>query len=155
MMKTQILTAIAFVAVLAACNKKGENKKPIETAAPEATALVNSKSCYSLENAKDTVLMSLAMSANNANGELTYNLDGKDKNSGTFSGTFIGDTLFADYTFMSEGKSSVREMVFLRNGDNLTEGYGDMEERNDKACFKDPKEVSFGGGIVLTKADCK
>lgn len=155
-MKFKIFTSALLVMAVIGCSKKEDNKKPIETAAPEAAAMVNGKACYVYTKSKDTVSLSLAMNSNNANGELIYNLEGKDKNSGTFSGTFIGDTLYADYTFMSEGTSSVREAVFLRNGDVLTQGYGDMEEKNNKQCFKDPKKLQFSSnGIVLVKTDCK
>ncbi|RZJ30485.1 MAG: hypothetical protein EOO48_04845 [Flavobacterium sp.] len=155
-MKTQILASALALTLLISCNKKDDNKRPIDTAAPEATAMVNSKSCYQYASDKDTVSMTLAMSANNANGELIYKLAEKDRNTGTFSGTFIGDTLFADYTFDSEGTSSVREAVFLKSGDKLIEGNGEMEERSNKMCFKNPKKISFDSAtIVLVKEDCR
>lgn len=155
-MKTQILTAAFIAMAMASCNKKEENKKPIETAAPEATALVNGKTCYIYAKGRDTITMSLAMNANNANGELVYALDEKDRNEGTFSGTFIGDTLYAEYHFNSEGLSSVREAIFLRNGDILTEGHGEMEDKNNKMTFRNPKAVKFdNNSIILTKTDCE
>lgn len=150
------LFATCLLAVVFACSKKEENKKPIETAAPEATAMVNGKSCYLYAKGRDTITMSLAMNANNANGELIYRFDGKDKNEGTFSGTFIGDTLYADYSFSSEGTTSVRESIFLRTGDVLTEGHGEMEEKGGKMIFKNPRKVQFDAkSVVLAKIDCK
>ncbi len=152
----KLLTTFTLLSLIA-CNKKEETKATETTEIPaKTTAADNVKSCYESVKDKDTVSLSLVLNANNVNGVLAYNLYEKDKNDGTISGTFIGDTLYADYTFKSEGQSSVREVVFLRNGDVLTEGHGDMEEKNAKMCFKNPKKVTFdNSGIVLTKAECK
>jgi len=153
-MKTRIL-AICLAASLFACQKKEENKKPIDTAAPEAAAMVSGKSCYQYVKGGDTITMSLAMNANNANGELVYQFDGKDRNEGTFSGTFIGDTLFADYRFNSEGVQSIRETIFLRRGDVLIQGFGDMVEDGNKQSFRLPKQIRFEKELQLVKMDCK
>lgn len=153
-MKTKVIAG-CLLALSFACSKKEDNKKPIETAAPEATAMVNGKSCYEYIKGNDTVSMSLAMNANNANGELIYKLYGKDSNEGTFSGTFIGDTLYADYSFNAEGTTSVREAVFLRQNDILIQGVGEMVEKENKQVFKNPKNISFDQTIVLAKKDCQ
>jgi hypothetical protein len=155
-MRSKFFAACFAMTVLISCNKKDENKKPLETAAPEATAMLKGKSCYTYAKGMDTISMTLAMNANNANGELQFKNHQKDSSSGTFSGTFIGDTLFADYTFQSEGTTSVMEKVFLKKGNTLVAGFGDMEERNNKQCFIDPKNVTFDpNGIVLEQSDCK
>jgi hypothetical protein len=153
LMKTRI-AAICTLALLFACNKNEENKKPIDTAAPEAAAMLSGKSCYQYIKGRDTVTMFLAMNANNANGELIYKLDGKDTNEGTFSGTFIGDTLYADYSFNAEGTQSIRETVFLRQNDILIQGFGEMVENDNKQSFKDPKNIKFDQSLILAKADC-
>ncbi len=152
-MKIRILAGCLLA--LTACNKKEENKKPIDTAAPEAAAMVSGKSCYQMIKGRDTIRLSLAMNANNANGELVYALDGKDRNQGTFSGMFIGDTLFADYTFNSEGTQSVRETVFLRRNDGLIQGFGEMVENGNKQSFANPGKISFDENLVLAKTECK
>jgi hypothetical protein len=154
-MKIQILTACILLASLAGCNKKAVT--PVTPVAPEPPkeTVAAEKECYQFIKGKDTVSLTLAMNANNANGELSYNLDGKDKNTGTFSGIFIGDTLYSDYTFQSEGMTSVRETVFLRNGNTLIQGFGDMTEKDNKQIFKDGKKLKFDHSMVLTKMDCK
>ena len=148
----KMLMVLALVAV--GC-KKNENSRAIDAAAPEASALVPAKTCYAYMRNKDTITLSLSMDANNANGLLDYKLWEKDANTGTISGTFIGDTLYADYTFKSEGTTSVREVVFLREGDKLVEGYGDMEEKDGKMMFVNPKNVSFKTtALALGKVSC-
>ena len=65
-----------------------------------------------------------------------------------------GDTLMLDYTFNSEGIESERQVVILRKGNQLFEGYGDMEEKKGKLIFKDVSSLNFKGGIVFNKIDC-
>jgi hypothetical protein len=147
-----LLSGLIFTAFIA-CNKKVETPEiPMPAPPPEPA---RQKECYEFVKGKDTISLSLAMNSNNANGELTYNLFEKDKNSGTFSGVFIGDTLYADYTFKSEGMNSVRETVFVKKGNQLIQGTGEMEEKDNKQFFKNAKKLKFDGGIVLVKSDCK
>ncbi|HEY0091635.1 MAG TPA: hypothetical protein VGB43_04030, partial [Flavobacterium sp.] len=127
-MKTKTLTSALLIAVLFACNKKSETSEtetgsvPAEAAAPPVE--IAGKECYQLASKMDTMKLSLIQNANNVNGELQIKLNEKDMNSGTVSGIFIGDTLFADYTFKSEGTTSVREIVFVKKGDALIQGSG-------------------------------
>lgn len=63
---------------------------------------------------KDSIFLQLHIDNNIVNGDLEYKRFEKDRNKGTIKGMFRGDTLFADYTFMSEGVMSVREVMFLK-----------------------------------------
>ena len=112
--------------------------------------------CYLGIHKKDTVSMSLNIKGNQvSSGELSYKFFEKDKNEGTLIGEMKGDTLFADYIFMSEGVTSVRQVAFLKNENIYTEGYGDIEENSKKTFFKNTKELKFDGKIILSKVDCK
>ncbi len=73
---------------------------------------------------------------------------------GTILGKMAGDTLRANYTFMSEGKESNREVVFLRKGKIMIEAYGDVEEKEGKTVFKEPKKLYFDSATVLSEIDC-
>lgn len=155
-MKSKIFTAVLLCALLLSCNKKTETETTVvetETVDPSVDLAV--KECYQMANANDTVMLAMATNANNVNGELTYNLKEKDANKGTISGIFIGDTLFADYTFQSEGMTSVREAVFVKKGNTLVQGTGAMEEKDNKLCFKNPRALTFDSAMVLQKMDCK
>jgi hypothetical protein len=85
---------------------------------------------------------------------LTYLFFEKDKNNGTLVGQMVGDTLRANYTFMSEGKESSRDIVFLRKGKIIIEAYGDVEDKEGKTVFKDPKKLFFDSATVLSEVDC-
>jgi hypothetical protein len=112
--------------------------------------------CYSYIKDKDTATLKVMTSGNITTGELSYNLYEKDKNNGIVEGELHGDTLLAEYTFNSEGKESVRQVAFLKKGDQLLEGFGDVVEgKNGKMMFKDTSKLTFGQSIIFTKVDCQ
>lgn len=149
-MKFSFFTILA-IGILSCNNQqadenKNENQVPVtdtETAA-----------CYVYINSKDTVLLHVYMKDKVATGELTYNFYEKDKNTGTIQGELKGDTLIADYSFVSEGVSSVREVVFLKKGSELVEGHGDAEQVDNKLIFKNRSTLNFSG-ITLKTAACE
>lgn len=122
---------------------------------PEEAIAVTTEGCYSYMTNRDTVLLDMVLSGTLVRGNLTYRFFEKDGNKGHIRGTMHGDTLFADYRFSSEGIESTREIVFLKKESTLTEGYGDMEEKNGKMIFKNMGELSFVNGLILKMTDCK
>ena len=112
--------------ILPGCNgnpeKTGKNPS-IQNVAKQASVAEPTTDCYLLVNTKDTVSLKIITDKNKVSGDLLYHYFEKDRNTGTIKGEMIGDTLFGTYTFMSEGKESKREVVFLKKGDELREGY--------------------------------
>jgi hypothetical protein len=102
----------------------------------------------------DSIRLHLTNQNNAVTGELEYQLAEKDANTGMLRGQMKGDTLFAEYTFQSEGMESVREVVFLKKGDGWVEGYGEVEEKNGKMVFKSNARLQFDDKTVLTKVAC-
>jgi hypothetical protein len=156
-MKKVILLGVVYMTVFVSCKKEKETEEtPI---APEEIVVEEtvSEECYSTIIKKDTISMSLNVKGNQiASGKLSYKFFEKDKNEGTLVGEIKGDTLFAEYTFMSEGVSSIREVAFLKKGNTYVEGYGDVVDDNKgKVTFKDAKQLKFEGNIILSKVDCK
>ncbi len=149
-MKNKILLGLSATFLLSGCIKFEDKSADPNAGIKQA----ESKECYLYTTGRDSIKLSMVTNANNVNGELSFNFYQKDKSNGTLSGLFIGDTLFADYTFRSEGMKSVREMVFLRQQDKLTVASGDMEERDGKQVFKEDGNVTFEDGIELQKTEC-
>lgn len=158
-MKKIIVSGLVLMSVLVSCKK--EEEKQVETIPDASEKIVVeeqvSDECYSGSIKKDTILMNLTIKGNEVtNGKLSYKFYEKDKSEGTLVGELKGDTLIADYTFMSEGVSSVREVAFLKKGDSYIEGFGDVVDDNKgKVTFKDKKQLKFDGNVVLLKVDCK
>ena len=80
---------------------------------------------------------------------MTYDYYQKDKSKGTIKGQLKCDTLFADYTFMSEGVESVREVVFIKIANGWVEGYGEIDDKDGKVTFKDRSKITFDNNVVL------
>ena len=145
-----LLSALAFTA---GCT----TEKSEQTATSQetvATDVVDSPGCYSSVMGQDTMLLHLNTTGQEVTGNLTYNFYEKDDNQGTLRGTMHGDTLLADYTFMSEGTESVRQVAFLKKADGFVEGYGDAEDLAGKMVFKNTAALDFNSGTAFTKVPC-
>lgn len=158
-MKKILVIAIVLCTVFVSC-KKTTDTDPVEIAlkAPKEAEVKepSDDQCYASRTNNSVVEMSINVNSHQeVNGKLSYNIAGKDKNEGSLIGNMKGDTLIADYTFMSEGVSSVREVAFLQKDGTFIEGYGDVVETNGKFSFKDKKQLKFDLKNVLTKVDCK
>jgi hypothetical protein len=110
--------------------------------------------CYAAISDKDTIRLKVEVFKNVVIGSLLYQFHEKDKNQGDFEGQLRGDTLIADYKFMSEGILSTREIIFLIRDSIAIEGHGAMEDQNGKMVFKDWKGLSFDKGLILKEVLC-
>lgn len=140
---------------LFACQQRtkitGEKDKSDTT----ATIPVGEQSCYAYVKGKDTAHLTLITTGIVSTGELNYKWFEKDRNEGSIEGEMRGDTLVANYNFNSEGKTSVRQVVFLKKGNQFLEGFGEVEEKDGKMQFKDLKRVDFSNPIAFEKVACK
>lgn len=158
MKKILILTTF-ILTVLISC-KKATDTEPVQITpnAPKEAQIEEpaGDQCYALRANGNVIELSFNVNSHQeVNGKLSYNISGKDKNEGTLIGNMKGDTLIADYTFTSEGVSSVREVAFLQKDGSLIEGFGDVVQANDKVTFKDKTKLKFDKKNRLTKTDCK
>jgi hypothetical protein len=148
-----------FLIAVAGCFSCNNNSKTTATESKdssEVTAPANKETtqCYAGVRGKDTVFLKINKNHNTVSGDLEYNLFEKDQNKGTIEGMMRGDTLLANYTFMSEGMNSVREVIFLKKGNTLVEGFGDVEEKSGKMIFKNTGGVKFDESVLLKETDC-
>jgi hypothetical protein len=146
-----LVTSMALV-TMAACNTSPTQNSALDTKKTDSDSTFNI--CYSSIVKRDTILLNAHVSGDSVRGSLGYKLYEKDQNNGSLLGKMYGDTLRGLYTFMSEGRESIREVLFLQKDSLLMEGYGSLEEKNGATVFKNPQDVKFDG-IVLKKAACK
>jgi hypothetical protein len=144
--KFQILFIISIL--ICGCTRKSAEKS-------EATTdVVGGMKCYTYAENRDTIQLKIATLNNSVTGNLTYNLFEKDINRGTLVGSIQGDTLFADYTFVSEGVESIREVAFFKVGEDFVEGFGEIEEQNGKQVFINPSELRLNNQFILKSVNC-
>lgn len=146
---------IAYGLILISCNNKAKVNSPISTSPPIPETETLGNQCFLSVVNKDTVEMELNINTNNeVNGKLAYSLYQKDKNEGTIVGNIKGDTLIADYTFTSEGKTSVREVIFLKKDARYIEATGTVLESNGKTVFTDKTKLKFDSNIIFNEVEC-
>jgi len=135
------------LSLLAACHEKSTQaaQEPTTPAGPQ---------CYAHLTATDTIRLTLQTTQPTVTGQLTYHYFEKDRNRGTLSGAMHGDTLLADYTFQSEGTTSVRQVAFLRRDIGFIEGFGPVAERGDKTVFTQPHALTFDAKYTLLPVAC-
>lgn len=148
MKRTILLSAIVGIA-FAACNNNSTKVEtteiPVDSIAAAAPVLDTVSTCYTFKNDKMLVTLHTDVVGTKVTGHLSYNYAEKDDNSGTIVGEYKGDKLFADYKFVSEGSESVREVSFIKTGNILIEGYGDVEENGGKVTFKNKDGLTYNG----------
>ena len=149
-MKNKIYFLVLIVFIFAAC----KNQSKTTVAAKLANKITEPLTCYSYSKDSNNVMMQISIVDNIVKGDLQIEYYQKDKNTGKINGEMKGDTLYAEYTFMSEGLNSIREVAFLKNGNELTEGFGDVEERSGKTVFTNKSKLKFENNIHLTKTKC-
>ena len=145
-----VIAASLSLLALTACHEQGTQATQ-EPAAPTPTA---GPQCFAYRTATDTVRLTLQTTQPTVTGQLAYRYFEKDRNQGTIKGTMHGDTLLADYTFQSEGTTSVRQVAFLRRDIGFVEGFGPVVERQGKMVFEQPGTLHFDAKYTLLPVAC-
>lgn len=105
-MKKLIILSFITLAI-SSCKNNDENKKSTDDETQSITEKESTSSletgCYSYNDGKSIINFEITKTGNQINGNLTYELDEKDSNKGTFTGNTSNDKLFGIYTFESEG----------------------------------------------------
>lgn len=143
----RILVFLLFISIIAC---KPAVEKTVEVPAEPK------RECYSFVNDKDTIMLNLTLLPDNkVEGALAYFLFEKDRNFGKINGEVKDDLIIAEYDYASEGKVSVRQVVFKKSEGKITEGFGEVVEEGGKFKYKDINALSFENGLVLMEGPCK
>src|SRR5690606_32244925 len=139
------------------CNSNSGNTSEDNTtdSVNQSADQTNSMLCFTLQNEKDTVALSLMLLGNHVAGKLMYHYFEKDRNVGTLIGEMKGDTVFAEYTFMSEGKESKRHVSFLIRDNEAVEGFAPLNQNIGEPDFSNHSRIQFDNKFVLQKTECK
>ncbi len=149
MLKRNVLI-IATVAIFASCNDE-----PGKVAEPQAGS-ASATSCYMSVNNRDTVFLKTTTEGNSVTGTLSFNYYEKDKSSGTISGEIKGDLLIAEYKFQSEAVTSIRPVVFKKQGEDYVEGYGEISANAENGVkFRNVDSLDFAHSVPLLPVNCQ
>lgn len=151
-MKTFNILILAIL--LASCNTQVKETETNSSAKVEQKN-TSETNCYLYAGLSDTVSMNLTHLGDSITGYLVYNFKEKDKNTGTINGSMNGNILIAEYTFLSEGIQSCRQVAFKLEGTSFSEGYGESYSQNDKVVFRNIDSLNFQGPMKLTEIACQ
>lgn len=157
------LMALLFLLCTMACNDAGKTSaatnrdtsyRDSAAAGQPADADTVLSGCYSQLSGRDTASFQVQHTKGIISGTLSYNIYEKDRNSGSFQGELVADTLRGWYLFKSEGVMSVREIAWKVNGTELWQGTGEMVERNDTLRFATGAKLKFDKDRPFKKVPC-
>ncbi len=142
---------VLSLAIFASCNteekQESANKTEVKTSQTET--------CYQHTKDSSTIKLNVTINDNMVTGNLLYDYYQKDRSAGKIKGELKSDTLFANYTFVSEGVESEREVVFLKTANGWVEGYGEIDDKDGKVMFKDKSKITFDNNVVLRETTCQ
>lgn len=149
-MKNTSIIALSL-AIFASCNTEKKQESTTKT----EVKTTPTETCYQHTKDSSTIKLDVIINDNMVTGNLLYDYYQKDKNQGTIKGQLKSDTLFADYTFISEGVESVREVVFIKTANGWVEGYGEIDDKNGKVTFKNRNKITFDNNVTLKETTCQ
>ncbi|PHQ28438.1 hypothetical protein [Leeuwenhoekiella nanhaiensis] len=88
-------------------------------------------------------------------GTLIYDWAEKDRNSGSFNGSYKNGLILGTYTFVSEGTESSREIAFKVEDSMLLEGHGETQSTGKMTSFTNTENLKFNDDFRLILGNCK
>ena len=156
------LAFITSLFILSSCNQ-GKNKSQ----QAEVNKNTGDEQCYRAVFEKDTADLKLVTAADGKItgdlvmdfGQLEPNSQETTTNQGMIAGEYRGDTLFVDYTYTSGPTSKTvykNPLAFLKRGDQLILGVGEIETYVGRTYFVKDKPIDFEKGkYKLEATDCQ
>ncbi|MFS0491419.1 hypothetical protein [Leadbetterella byssophila] len=129
------------------CNKAKENYETTQELPP----LDPRAGIYMYQDKDDTIRLEIQQFGSPVIGDLIISLKEKDKSIGTFNGPLQDSLLIGEYTYTSEGTSSIREVAFKFRGNSVFMGAAPMHERGGKMVFVDRSQIQFDENMPLVR----
>ncbi len=152
-MKKISLFCLLFVCIgLVSCKQNENRKKKLKAETPISVA------CYKALYENDTIELSInTFKSDKITGDMVMKIFGRAKKVGKIEGKFNGDTLYADYSFLS-GSNEVpfkNPIAILKKGNELILGNGKIETYLGKSYFNKDTPIDFESvKYKFTSVDC-
>lgn len=136
-----------------AANSEVHGNAPATTGVFSGAPLIL-EGCYEMTMKQDSAFLSLHVQDTIITGDLRYDWHERDGNVGTIKGVLRDSLIIADYTFQSEGLTSVREVVFKIIDTTLLQGFGELKERDGKVVYKNAAQLQYMNSSPFVKVPC-
>ena len=145
MKKIRIVGLALILIGFQSCKKNQEQNE--DEAAKTETEQLTTEQCYKAVYEKDTLNLKITpLKDGKIGGSLVMNVFDEPKREGEIEGEFKGDTLFCSYTFIltkDKSKTYKNPMAFLKQGEELILGNGDIEMYLGASYVKKDKHIDF------------
>lgn len=112
--------------------------------------------CYVATIAKDVYTLKIESHEGlTVAGTLAYKNFEKDSSSGTLTGVYDGTVLLGDYSFNSEGMTSLAQVAFKKTLDGFVRGFGDTQTVGNKEMLIDTTNLSYENSPTFVKTACQ
>ncbi len=155
-----IFSIVILFLSFSSCEQKNENstsalqKDKEKKDSSDASQNISVEGCYRMIISNDTATMNLTQKGDSITGSLIYKRKEKDSNTGFIHLVKRDGRAEGWYTYQSEGKTSVRQIVLKIIAGTFAEGYGDIKMNGDSAVFKYPHALSFEEKHTFNKINC-
>lgn len=137
---------LLLLLILTSCN---------ETKSTKANTFPVKTGCYGYSKDGTKITFQITRVDPLIQGTLIYDWAEKDRNSGSFNGSFDNGVILGTYTFISEGTESSREIAFKVQDSSLLEGYGETQSSGKMTSFTNTKALRFDDQFKLSLGYCK
>lgn len=154
-MKASAILVLAVFTTIS-CNGPKEDSPIDAHFSPDSVATAKIREdCFQYIKGNDTIRLRIQPDEVNVAGELSYLFYEKDKSWGTIMGTLRDSLLVAEYKFVSEGDTSVRQVVFKRFEEGWKEGYGETNEVDGIVVYKNIDSLDYSHDTNLVSMPCE
>lgn len=147
-MQAKFLFAAA-ITLLVAC----KNPSPVSTTnSATDTDTTLRTGCFLHALNKDSTFLELTLQGGKASGKFYWLPDQKDRANGVLAGTYAGDTVRVNYTYMIEGMLQEEEKVFVWDKDSVSVLFAPLDANGTKMTLQKDKPLQVA--IRMGKVDC-
>ncbi|MFT3702137.1 MAG: hypothetical protein QM802_07195 [Agriterribacter sp.] len=148
------LNPLFILAILLSCNSQDKNKASFDSkqSTSQQSSLLN---CYRYASESDTINLKLVHVGKSITGILVYRLKDKENINGTIQGSMREDVLVANYSILTEGIKSIKQVAFRLEGNAFVEGHGDSFDQDGKQVFKNLDSLTYSSSVKLIEIPCQ
>ncbi len=140
-MKTSHIIAIIVIVVLAGAFVV----KSMQSSVPAGPGGITSiEGCYVANLAQDVYTLEIQSEDNGTfTGTLDFDNFEKDSSHGAYTGTYRNGVLLGNYSFASEGTSSVMQVAFKKTEEGFMRGFGPVNTEGNASTFDDVNQLTY------------
>ncbi len=148
MRKMLWIAGVAMI-TMAACN----NPTTESTQATFSNADTSIRTgCFLHALNKDSTFLELSLQNGKATGKFYWLPDQKDRANGILDGTYTGDTVRVNYTYMIEGSMQEEEKIFVWAKDSVSVLFAPLDVKGTKMTLQKDKPLQVA--IRMSKVEC-